>query len=53
MAQRGDGYHHMIRIYDKGKTVNLSVLSHASGDAFSKWNIVGYAREQYPMLSRS
>jgi hypothetical protein len=41
LARRGDGLDSMIRIYNKGDAVRLSVPNHAGGAAFDGWDVIG------------
>lgn len=41
LADRGDGFDRMIRIFSKGATVRLGVPASAAGSAFEAWDIVG------------
>lgn len=41
LARRGNGLDHMMRIYNKGDAIRLSVPEHAGGAAFDGWDVIG------------
>jgi hypothetical protein len=41
LAKRADGFNNVIRIYDKGTNVKLSVPQHAGGAIFDSWDLIG------------
>ena len=49
LARRANGIDRMVRIYNKGATVDLSVPAQAGGSVFEGWNVIG-ARVDEPAL---
>jgi len=41
LANRGNGFDRMIRIYPRGASVRVSVPSHVAASAFDAWDLVG------------
>lgn len=42
LANRGDGFDNVVRIYDKGTNVKLSVPEHDGGAIFDSWDVVAH-----------
>jgi hypothetical protein len=41
LAKRADGFNNVVRVYDKGTNVKLSVPQHAGGAVFDSWDLIG------------
>jgi hypothetical protein len=41
LAKRADGFDNIVRIYDKGTNVKLSVPEHDGGAVFDSWDLIG------------
>jgi hypothetical protein len=53
LAQRSNGTDRMIRIFNKGDMVDLSVPAQAGGSIFERWNVIGTRVDETALRSTS